>query len=102
MVKREAFEIAKEYISHLKLNNIDIAKAYLFGSYAKEQYNENSDLDLAIIIRDLKDKFSMQVKLLIIRRNKELIIEPHPFDVNEFVIPNPFVEEIIKTGIEIN
>jgi hypothetical protein len=44
----------------------------------------------------------MQVQLLVIRRKEELIIEPHPFNTIDFINPNPFIDDIIKTGIEIN
>ena len=90
MVKGEAINIAKQYISYLKLNNIDITKAYLFGSYVNGKNNKDSDVDLAIIISDFKDKFTMQVKLLVIRRKQELIIEPHPFKEQDFNNDNPF------------
>ena len=37
MDKGEAFKITQGYIKNLKLNNIAIKKAYVFGSFAKEQ-----------------------------------------------------------------
>jgi len=99
MDKREAFEIAKGYINNLKANNIAIKKAYLFGSFIKGNTNESSDIDIALVLENLDDKIGMQVKLLLLRKKKETIIEPHPFDVSDFNKSNPFVNEIINTGV---
>lgn len=102
MDKKAAFKIANDYISFLlKQKDLNIKKAYLFGSYAKGRFNEDSDIDLAIILKNLKDDFEMQVKLMKLRRNFDTSIEPHPFDEKDFDDTNPFAYEIMKTGIKI-
>jgi len=102
MDKKAAFKIAKDYISFLiKQKDLNIVKAYLFGSYAKGKSHEDSDIDLAIILKNLKDDFEMQVKLMKLRRKFDTSIEPHPFDEKDFDLTNPFAYEIMKTGIKI-
>lgn len=101
MDKRAAFESVKEYIAFLKANNYDIRKAYIFGSYVKGNYNEESDIDLAVVINKLSNSFTMQIELMKISRKFDTRIEPHPFDEADFNSSNPFANEILTTGIQI-
>ena len=93
----------KEYLITLLKNNIPVEKAYLFGSYTKNKINENSDIDLAVILKALPDdkKFDMQVQLLLIASEFDTRIEPHPISSLDFNHTNPFASEILRTGIEI-
>lgn len=92
-----------DFISSAASLNKGLIKAYLFGSYAKETENDSSDIDLALIIDGLddKDRFDLQVQLLLLASDFDLRIEPHPISREDFDINNPFAAEILKTGIEI-
>jgi uncharacterized protein len=101
MDKREASKIVKKYINYLKENNFKIEKVYIFGSYAKGTFKEDSDIDLAVVFNEFSDSFDMQVNLLKLRRNFDTRIEPHPFRSSDFILANPLVNEIINTGLEV-
>jgi len=101
MDKNEAHNSVKEYIKYLKKNNFNIEKVYLFGSYAKGSFREDSDIDLALVFKEFPDSFDMQVQLLKIRRKFDTRIEPHPFRSSDFVSDNPLVNEILNTGLQI-
>ena len=101
MDKRTAIKIIKKYIKFLQENNYEVQKAYIFGSYAKGNYDDNSDIDLAIILKNLKNGFNIQVNLMKIRRKFDTRIEPHPFDEKDFNSSNPLVNEILSTGIKV-
>ena len=102
MDKESASVISRKYLNFLKENNLTVLKAYIFGSYAKGKFNEHSDIDLAIILKDLVDEFDMQVLLMKLRRKFDTRIEPHPFDEKDFIDPSiPLVNEILQTGIQI-
>jgi len=98
MDKRQAIEIANKYIDSIK-NKYDIESAMLFGSYAKGTYHDDSDIDIAIVIRHVDDIIETQVELMKLRRNIDLRIEPHPFDYLDFNRANPVVNEILKDGV---
>jgi predicted nucleotidyltransferase len=103
MDHKSASNIATKYLNFLKENNITVQKAYIFGSYAKGTYNEDSDIDLAIILKNLKNSYDMQVHLMKLGRKFDTRIEPHPFDEEDFINPSiPIVYEILQSGIEIN
>lgn len=99
---REQIEtIAKQY-AELVQNEIGICEAYLYGSYAKGTYSEDSDIDIAIVGDNLTgDTLEDTLKLMRIRRKIDTRIEPHPFKSTDFDLSNPFIQEILNTGIKI-
>ncbi|MBM2814069.1 MAG: nucleotidyltransferase [Ignavibacteria bacterium] len=103
MAQRDALKIVNEYLRSLPLDKYRLSKAYLFGSYTKNNFTEHSDIDVALIFdNEIEDLFETQVDLMKHRRNFDLRIEPHPFDVKSFNISNPLVFEILNSGVEIN
>jgi len=63
--------------------------------------NEDSDIDLAIVLNNLSNSFTMQIQLMKLSRKFDTRIEPHPFDEKDFNTSNPFANEILDKGIEI-
>ena len=101
MDKKYALKIIDTYIKRLLLNKINIHSAYLFGSYAKEQNKKDSDIDLAIILYKITNQFDTEIKMMTLRKKDETIIEPHVFEKRDFNRKNPFIYEIINSGIKI-
>jgi predicted nucleotidyltransferase len=93
----------KNFITSVASRNSNLVTTYLFGSYAKGNPGDNSDIDLALIIRNLKDndKFDVQVQLMLLASEFDLRIEPHPISIDDFNSNNPFVNEVKSTGLEI-
>ena len=100
MDKTDAINIAQKYASAV-IGNFNFKKMILFGSYAKGNYNENSDIDIAIVFNDFSNLIDMQLELMKLRRKIDSRIEPHPFRERDFDISNPIVNEIVKYGQEI-
>ena len=75
----------------------------LFGSYAKGTENEDSDIDIAIVIDKFKDNIiEEEVEFMRIRRKIDYRIEPHIIRIQDYKNrSNPFVNEIIDTGIKV-
>lgn len=101
MDKKETLEIVKKYIDYLMNNNFYIQRVYLFGSYAKGIVDKDSDIDIAVVFKDLPDSFDMQVQLMKLRRKFDTRIEPHPFEESDFNLTNPLAIEILTTGVQI-
>jgi len=99
MAKRKAPEAAIRYAVFLKKTNPGIKKIYVFGSFAKGTYHDNSDIDMAIIFDHLSDSFDMQVELMKLRRKFDTRIEPHPFSETDFDESSPLTNEIKKNGL---
>ena len=92
-----------KYITLIKDNYTDVSKAILFGSFAKNSERKHSDIDVALVFKNLDDekKFDLQVQLMILASKVDTRIEPHPVSESDFNSNNPFVIEIKKTGTEI-
>ena len=102
MDKENAYRIAEKYIDFLiNEKKFEIKKAYLFGSYVKENQHVDSDIDIALIMKDVEDVVDLQIQLMFLRRSFSVDIEPHPINEDDFILSNPLAYEIMKTGIEI-
>lgn len=79
----------------------DIDKVVLFGSFAKGNQHEYSDIDVAIIVNSLQQDFFIYAPLLWkLRREVDERIEPIIIEKNND--KSGFLEEILRTGVEIN
>ena len=92
-----------QYVYSVANKTNGFVTAYLFGSYAKNKQTQDSDIDIAFIIDNLKDsdKFDMQVQFLLLASQFDNRIEPHILSKSDMLSDNPFVFDIKKTGIEI-
>jgi len=76
---------------------------YLFGSYSKLIFNENSDVDLAILTTDNLDKMKIKKKIRKMEKLYDKSIELH-FFVKKLFYKNkkdPLVKEILKNGLKL-
>jgi len=94
-----AVELVKKYIQELKRNNIHIQEAYIFGSYARGNPNEESDIDIALVSTVFTgDRFEDRRKIVPLRRKIDNRIEPIPFRPEDFQKGGNLIDEIKKTG----
>lgn len=100
MDKRDALDLAIKYAKAVK-SKYDLVKIILFGSYAKGNFNADSDIDIAVILKDYNNLIDIQLDLMRLRREIDSRFEPHPFRERDFDITNPIVNEILKYGQEV-
>lgn len=99
MDKREIIKKLEKY-KELISDQMDIEEIILFGSYANETANEDSDIDVAVVVNKLEgDFFETRPILWKIRREIDDRIEPILFD--RYHDESGFLQEIQKTGIVI-
>lgn len=73
---------------------------YLYGSYAKGNFSEDSDIDIVVVGDDfVGDPIEDTMLLMRIRRKVDNRINPRPFKTSNFIKSNPIVKEIMETGI---
>ena len=101
MDKENAVKSLKSYLNFLIENKINVKEAYLFGSYAKNTNNQDSDIDVAIIVNKINgDYFTTTPLLWKLRRQIDDRIEPILFEKGND--KSGFIDEIKKFGIEIS
>ena len=99
MDKREAINKVKEYKLLLR-NHFPLETVYLFGSYAKNNFSTDSDIDVAIVVKNMeRDFFDIQPLLWKLRRQVDDRIEPILIERDHD--NGDFLSEIKKYGIEI-
>ncbi|WP_298272033.1 nucleotidyltransferase domain-containing protein [Geobacter sp.] len=73
-------EIVKKYVEELQRHNIDVQEVIIFGSYAKGNVKEESDIDIALVSDVFTgDRFEDRRKIVPFRRRIDNRIEPMPF-----------------------
>lgn len=99
MDQTEAIRIAKAYKALLD-KHFPNEKVLLFGSYAKNTFNDNSDIDLAIVVdRVDADYFNTNPLLWKLRRQIDDRIEP--VLIEKDFDDAGFLDDIQKYAIEI-
>ena len=83
-------------------DNNTFNKIIVFGSYARADLNEGSDIDL-VIVADFKAKFHKRIPAVL--GLTDLPIEPWCYTEEEFramiIDKNDFITEVLKEGITI-
>ena len=96
--KTKVREIANEYSKEVQKLLIP-DRIILFGSYVNGNPHSESDIDIAVFVRNFDDETWYNARILLqrIRRNKVFLdIEPHLLD--ETHDPSGFAKYVINTG----
>ena len=96
-------ETITRYMTALKKNHVPIKEAILFGSYAKGNYNEYSDIDL-LLVSDAFGGSRMEdrSKIREITLSISCDLEVFPYSCVDFVKGDPFLNEIIDSGVKVS
>lgn len=96
-----ALKIVEKYAELLK-ENMDVKGVYLFGSFVRGGFDEDSDIDVAVVSDEFNgDLVDDTLKLMRLRRKVDNRIEPHPFLLKDFNENNPFVKELMSNNIKV-
>ncbi|MDR2199789.1 MAG: nucleotidyltransferase domain-containing protein [Deltaproteobacteria bacterium] len=82
---------------------LPVDKVVLYGSYAKGNATELSDVDICFFITNLTDDnwLEIMIQLRMISLNYKLFFSPMVYHVSDLYDDNPFINGVISTGIEI-
>jgi len=91
-----------DYLQALNRDNIPIKAAILFGSHAKGNSREWSDIDIALVSEifegnRIQDKDKIRKITLSVSSNLEVL----PFNTKDFSLENPLARVIIESGIRL-
>ena len=101
MLTRQAvLDQMRTFVADVRTAGVPLRQVILFGSYARNEQREWSDVDLALI----SDSFTGMPSDLhpfapLLWKYGHLGIEPHTFQTAYFEDGDPFTEEIKRTGI---
>lgn len=101
IINSQIAHIVKKY-ADLVIKELEVSEMYLYGSYAKGTFTTDSDIDIAVVGENfIGDPVEDMLKLMRIRRKVDMRIEPHPFKSSDFELSDPYIQEILETGIRI-
>ena len=92
---------AHAFVADLHALGIHPQRVILFGSYARNEQHEWSDIDLAIVAEEFGSFRPDNSARMSPALTKHADIEPHSFRPEDFTDWNPFVQEIKRTGIRV-
>ena len=96
--KEKVREIAQKYSEEVR-KIFNPTKIILFGSYVNGTPHEWSDIDIAVLVSDVKDEDWYESRILLHRiRRDDLYVDVEPHLLDETYDPSGFVEHVIKTG----
>jgi predicted nucleotidyltransferase len=95
--------LAKQYVADVR-RLMPIDKVYLYGSYAKGTQREDSDIDVCFFSAafESKRRWDVLTELFCLKSkyDQDVLIEPNAFPTTELHNDNPFVKEVLRTGVE--
>ncbi|MDE6444934.1 MAG: nucleotidyltransferase domain-containing protein [Muribaculaceae bacterium] len=98
MDKEQAIRLAKEYKTAVE-QQMPVKAVYLYGSYSKDNHTPSSDIDVAVVVENLKDDFFADTPLLWkLRRKISNLIEPVILVED---LSNPLYYDIVNSGIRL-
>jgi predicted nucleotidyltransferase len=99
--KRDVKKIITEYINRLNRLGIEVSQIILYGSYAKGNPREYSDIDIAVVSQTFNklDIFERQDLLSKAHHRLAEPIEPIGLTPDQMKEKKGFVREIIDKGI---
>jgi predicted nucleotidyltransferase len=101
-IPTKVIESVKQFLTKIS-SEVPVKKAVLFGSFAKGTFDKDSDVDLAIF-SDYFEKVSRvegTTYLLIQAQEFDLDLEPIAFTEKEYDERLGIVDEILRTGIDV-
>ena len=98
-LNQDILKTINAYLNVLRKHDMHFKSVWLFGSFAENQASEDSDIDIAMVMPEVENKFYKEVELTRYRREVDSRIEPHIINADD--LDSPFYEEIIKQGIKI-
>jgi predicted nucleotidyltransferase len=101
LTKETAINIVKSFLSECNSNGLFFNKVYIFGSIAKGDIHEWSDIDLLLVSDKFSDNVFENLKLYSAINIKYPVIETHPYPLNYYYEGDSFIDEIMAGSIEI-
>ena len=96
MGQNEVIESVRKYKA-LVLDRLGPASVYLFGSYSKGTARHDSDIDVAVVVPEVKDDYLQTSSMLwTLTWDVNTLIEPVLIETSH---PSPLYEEVLRTGV---
>lgn len=104
MAQSDIIKILQTYILLLNASGIPVTKAFLYGSHARKEATENSDIDV-LLVSDVFDKNDdkIRAKAWMLTEKVDARIEPYTLGSKKYLTDDvsPLLQAVKQEGIEI-
>jgi len=105
LTQKSAIEKVRRFAKQVNDSGVHLDRVVLFGSYAKNKQHKWSDIDVAMVSDKFEGYGYYDIDLFgkILIQKPFFIIQPRTYNTRDFhPDKDPFVEEILRNGIEIS
>jgi predicted nucleotidyltransferase len=101
--KDAAIAIVRNYAQEIESHGVHLRDVILYGSFAKGMQHEWSDIDVALVADEFTGWYLDDKKLFpyVGIKKPYIRIEAKTYPTQYFQQGDPFINEIIKTGVKI-
>ena len=101
-IPNEIIDIVRKFRRSIE-NDLSVKKVFIFGSFAKGNFTENSDIDVCVIAGDVDNNFLAELKIAPKILMSDVRIEHVVFSEEEYLEVDTFglLKEVKENGIEI-
>jgi len=101
VTQNAAIEEVKEFAKQVKALGVHLRRVILYGSYARNEQRQWSDIDVALVADEFVGAGFIDLDLYGKALLKHVDIQPKTYPTGYFNEGDPFIDEIKRTGIEI-
>ncbi|MCX6351689.1 MAG: nucleotidyltransferase domain-containing protein [Bacteroidetes bacterium] len=101
VTQQTAIEEARTFIKEVKALGVNLKQAFLFGSVARNQHTEYSDIDVALVADDFTGAGFLDIPKFVAALRTHYTIQPKTYNTSDFLSGDAFTDEIKRTGIEL-
>lgn len=102
MGEKQVEIVVRDYLRKLRDNHIAVERAILFGSYATNTTDHDSDIDIAIVSADFGHNYIQEaVKLKLLALEIDPDISPRPYSAADYRNSQPgdfLFDEVMQKG----
>jgi uncharacterized protein len=99
LTQQAAVAQVKAFAAEVRRLNVPLRQVILFGSYARNEQREDSDIDVALIADDFTGASFIDIARFAELFGRYTYIEAHTFATSKFSHASPLAEEIRRSGI---
>ena len=103
MVQKRTIQKVLKAGARLREHGYDVDRLILFGSRARDHQRKDSDIDLCVVARKLKDRWDERLKMQLLVRDIDIQFDIFPCSPREYRYNrlSPMIDQIRKTGVEV-
>ena len=104
LTQKSVIKYLTNLTAEIRQSGLHLKKVVLYGSYSRNEQHIWSDIDVAFVADEFIGIGFEDVKLFVrsLSKRPSLPIQPRTYNTKDFnTDSDPFVEEILKTGIDI-